>query len=227
MATIRFDANVPVELALKFDTGKQVQSRIPDAPDQMMFTVCGDDTIYVPLHVAEQIKTLGIRKMELISICKRVQNNVTKWEVKRVGDTQTAAIAAPVPPAQPAGLPVAIDATPMERLLTESINNVLKAQRALAPATPVCSGQSNSNTTGNSTPIQHTSYSRVMAGALIAAIDAAREAERYAASVGFEVEFNTEDVRAIASTLFIQASKDPAFLSQPVQKVNGGASWQQ
>lgn len=70
MSVIRFDANVPVEIALKFDGGKQVKSRIPEAPDQMMYTVCGDDTIYVPLHVADQITQLGISKMELIAICK-------------------------------------------------------------------------------------------------------------------------------------------------------------
>ena len=38
----------------------------------------GDDTIYVPLHVAETITKLSIRKMELISICKRVSGNVTR-----------------------------------------------------------------------------------------------------------------------------------------------------
>jgi hypothetical protein len=227
MATLRFEPNVPVELALKYDEGRQVQSRILDAPDQMMYTVCGDDTIYLPLHVAEQIKALGIRKMELISICKTVKGNVTRWEVKRVGGAQTAAIA---PRDSFEALPTAINASPLERQLTQSIN-VVKAQRmSQAPAAPLPQQPSKApDNTPNSTPaaIHHTSYSRVMAAALIAAIDASREAERYATKVGFEVEFNTEDVRAIAATLFIQASKDPAFLSAPTQKVNGGTSWPQ
>ena len=97
MAKIRFDANVPVEVALKFSEGKRCPSTLHDKegnplPDQMFYTLCGDDTMYVSLAVADQIAALGIRKMELFSICKTVRNQVTKWEVKRVGDTATAPI---------------------------------------------------------------------------------------------------------------------------------------
>jgi hypothetical protein len=230
MAVIRFDANVPVEVALKFDGGKQVQSRIPDAPDQMMYTVCGDDTIYLPLSVAAQITQLGIRKMDLISICKRQQSGVTRWEVKRMGDTATA----PIAPNSFDALPTAIDATPLERAITDSINQV-RQQRAskpssMAPAAAVATVPLpivKEPATPNSTHIHHTAYSRTMAAALIAAIDAAREAERYSLAVGFDVRFETEDIRALAATLFIAASKDPGFLSQPTQKVNGGTTWQQ
>src|ERR1035438_9551993 len=125
MAVIRFDANVPVEVALKFDGGKQVKSRIPEAPDQMMYTVCGDDTIYVPLHVADQITQLGIKRAELMSICKRQQSGVTRWEVKRI--SEAAEPARPEPP------------TMLENQLTRSIEQASqqKAQRALsAPPRP-------------------------------------------------------------------------------------------
>jgi len=96
-AAIRFAANVPVEVALQFDGGKQVKSRIFDAPDQMMYTVCGDDAIYVPLSVASEIAQLGIKKMELISICRWQQGGVTRWEVKRLSE---AAQPAPEPSPQ-------------------------------------------------------------------------------------------------------------------------------
>src|ERR1017187_4048530 len=117
MSVIRFDANVPVEVALKFDGGKQVKSRIPEAPDQMMYTVCGDDTIYVPLHVADQITQLGIKRAELMSICKRQQSGVTRWEVKRISEGAE--------PARP-------EATMLENQPTRSIDqaNQQKAQRA-------------------------------------------------------------------------------------------------
>jgi hypothetical protein len=219
MAVIRFDANVPVELALKYDGGKQVQSRIPEAPDQMMYTVCGDDTIYLPLSVAAQITTLGIRKMELISIMKRVQGGVTKWLVQRAGDTTTAALAKPEQPAM------------LENQLTRSIEQA-KVQRALTtPAAPqnTTVSRSTQQTQPNSTPapIAHTVISRIMASALIAAFDATQECERYAHTKGVELEFGTEDVRAISNTIFIQLSKDPTFGAFP-QKVNGGAQpWQQ
>lgn len=198
MSVIRFDANVPVEVALKFDGGKQVKSRIPEAPDQMMYSLCGDDTIYVPLLVGEKIAQLGVKKMELISICKRQQGSMTKWEVKRVGDTATA---------------------PLEQV---------QAQRALAtPATPQIAPleKSNPNTPHSNPEIGHTIISRIMASALIAAIDATQEAERYAHSKGIELEFGTDDIRAISNTVFIALSKDPGFGKS--QQVNTGAQvWQ-
>jgi hypothetical protein len=49
----------------------------------------------------------------------------------------------------------------------------------------------------------------LMGAALIAAIDAARQAEEYAASKGIPLEFRPEDLRCIANTLYIQACKDP------------------
>jgi len=237
MAVLRFDPNAALEVALKYDGGKQVKSRIPDAPDQMMYTVCGDDTIYVPLHVGEQIEKLGIKKMELFSICKTVKQNVTRWEVKRLSEA-----AEPAPPARNGDtferLATAIDATPLARQLTNSINNVReqKAQRASSlqdsPAAPQSSTQQTSTQQPNVTPpLQgHTRASSVMAAALIAGIDAMITAEQYAVSKGIpvkplSVEFLAEDIRCIANTLYIQACKDPLFSERMNQ---GGASqWRQ
>ena len=210
MAVLRFEPNEPLEVALKFDTGLRVSSaKYPEAPDQMKYTLCGEDSIYTPLGVAEQIEKLGIRKLELFSICKRVQNRITRWEVKRLGDAATPAL-----PAQPP--------TVLEDQLTRSIDQI-KNQRTLA--TPAGSQQQQQQPNGVAQPIiTHTRASKLMAGALIAAIDAAREAEVYAAGHGIELEFQAEDVRAIASTLFIAASKDPGFL-HPEQATNGGSLW--
>jgi hypothetical protein len=49
MAKIRFEANVPVEIALKFAEGKRCPSALKDKdgnplPDQMFYTLWGDDT---------------------------------------------------------------------------------------------------------------------------------------------------------------------------------------
>jgi hypothetical protein len=238
MAIIRFEPNVPVEVALKYDQGKEVESRIADAPNQMMYTICGGDTIYVPLAVAGMIDKLGIKREELMSICKRVQGRATKWEVKRISEAPEPRsrvdqmIDAAVPAIKELGrsfdsLPTSIDATPLERKLTDSINQQRQANPSKSsPAAATVPAKIQTPTPApNSTHIHHTTYSRTMAASLIAAIDAAREAERYAAAVGFEVEFVTEDIRMMAATLFIAASKDPAFLSQPTQKVNGGTKW--
>lgn len=257
MAVIRFEPNVPVELALKYDGGKRVQSRIPEAPDQMMYTICGDDTIYVPLHVGEQITQLGIKRAELFSICKLVRNKTTTWEVKRLGD----AAEPPTPPPAPTAfdrIPTEINATPIERQLTASINQAReqKAQRAVSQATPATqsdesappkqqqSAQAHSpNVTPCNIPQGQTRASYALAASLISAIDAVRLAEDYARSKGVEVvplkvEFIAEDLRAIAATAYIQACKDPLFAERmpvasatspntPAKAVNGGASWRQ
>lgn len=46
-----------------------------------------------------------------------------------------------------------------------------------------------------------------MIDSLVTAIDAAAEAEVYAKSIGRPLEFSTEDIRAIALTLFIQRTR--------------------
>ena len=202
MAVIRFDANVPVELALKFDSGKQVQSRIPDAPDQMMYTICGDDTIYVPLNVAAQITKLGVRKMELISICKRQTNGVTRWEVKRVGDTVTPQIAEPP--------------TMLENQLVRSIDEAKqqKAQRASSsPDTPAAPTSANaqvvqqpSNITALTT-VGQTGLSLLLAGCMTAAIDGVVLARDYAHSKGLTLALSEESIQDLATSLLIHVQR--------------------
>src|SRR5271165_1197176 len=117
MAVIRFEPNIPVECALKYDDGKEVTSRIADAPNQMMYTICGGDTIYVPLAVAGMIDRLGIKREELMSITKRVQGKVTKWEVRRISEA-----------AEPEGPPNSFDEIPtvLENQLVRSIDQAVQ-----------------------------------------------------------------------------------------------------
>jgi hypothetical protein len=149
-----------------------------------------------------------------MSICKRQQSGVTRWEVKRISEAAE--------PARP-------EPTMLENQLTRSIElaNQQKAQRALeAPTGPHQSTSSGTPNTPNSTPpIAHTVISKIMASALIASIDATQEAERYAHSKGFELEFGADDIRAIAATIFITASKQAPY---PVDTCDtGGATWRQ
>ena len=237
MAKIRFDANVPVEVALKFSEGKLSPSTFKDEmgrpfPDQMFYTLAGDDTMYVPLMVSEQITKLGIRRMELISIVKRVTGKVTRWLVQRVGDNEP-------PPNAFDDIPTAIDATPLERQLTTSINQAQQrkvpvqgnppAVAAVQTPSPESAPHNNTDLTPSATG--HTRASAVMAAALIAGIDAMIVTEQYAKAKGVEVKpftlhFIADDLTRIAATLYIQAAKDPLFSERvPTQKVNGGTTW--
>jgi hypothetical protein len=73
----------------------------------------------------------------------------------------------------------------------------------------------------------------MVAGALIAAIDALAMAKAYAEAKGipasFEVDYNAEDVRAIASTLIIQHFRQiENTMRYGAQNGNGGSNaWQQ
>jgi len=257
MAVLRFDPNAALEVALKYDGGKQVKSRIPDAPDQMMFTVCGDDTIYVPLHVAEQIEKLGIKKLELISICKTVKQNVTRWEVKRLSE------AAEPPPAPRTTfdtklhealaprdnferLPTAIDATPTERKLTESINiaREKKAQRASSlqdsPAAPQPSTPEKQSTApihvSACATLNHANLSQLLSGCMMAAIDSAVLARQYAYEKGLSLEFSQDSIQDLTSTLMIHMQKmadlecryDVKGIAANMRMNQGGASqWRQ
>ena len=206
MAIVRFEPNVPVECALKYDGGKRVTSKIPGAKDQMMYTICGGDVLYVPLEVGEQIDKLGIRREELMSICRRQQNGVTRWTVERLSDA-----------AEPQDLAPALEKS-IEHVQREQRATTSKSQPAAAPSATQMSGDQ---------PHNLTVASKLVASALIAAIDglivAAEYAKKRGIKVSLDLDFNAEDVRCLASTTYIQACKSPLF--EPEPKANGGTAW--
>src|SRR5215472_10131367 len=68
----------------------------------------------------------------------------------------------------------------------------------------------NGKTNGHDTPKPSNGHSAVshLERALAASIDAAIAAERYAATKGFSVRFGSEDLRALALSLFIQHARE-------------------
>ena len=89
--TLRFATNQPQELRLRFLEGKEVESQFGGM--QHMFT-CEEGAFYVSDTVggilAEQIKRLGVRAGEPVTICKREVSNGNgrkgiQWQVERVG----------------------------------------------------------------------------------------------------------------------------------------------
>lgn len=235
MATIRFEPNIPVDLALKYDEGRFTEGKRDyigrdgkprKLPDQMMYTTVNGDQFYLDLPQSEEFEKLGIRRGEPVSICKRVINRVPSWEFQRLSDASE-----PSHEHRPAAaggfekLPTEINATPLERKLTESVNQV-RARRAVSQATPAAAPAQNTQPSApphNGTAAAgQTRSSAIMGAALIAAIDATLLAERYAESKGMDVAFGPEDYRAIAATLYIQACKDPLF----AERVNAGGAQQ-
>src|SRR4030081_3025318 len=91
MSYVRFKANIPEELSLKYTDGKEVESKFAGGTKQVIFTLEDGRKLYVYPNVALRIRNLGIERGEPFSICKLVLNDAGKakiqWEIKRIAQT--------------------------------------------------------------------------------------------------------------------------------------------
>lgn len=90
---VRFETNIPVEMALEYAEGKPVEGRYGD---QMYYSLEDNRCMYVELDVARQITQLRIEPGDAFTICKRERKEGRKrsiaWEVECEGKTAKAAI---------------------------------------------------------------------------------------------------------------------------------------
>jgi len=94
---MRFELYKPVEVALKYATGLAVTSQLNGGP-QVMFTLVGDEKMYLEPETATRIEAMGVRPGEKIVICKRRAGKQTLWSVTRAGESETAPREASGPP---------------------------------------------------------------------------------------------------------------------------------
>lgn len=176
MPVLKFEVNKPVEVALKYASGKAVEGQYGP---QVLFSTTTGDTFYVDPHVNDKIEALQLKAGERLSICK-VKHNGTPlyWKVEKVNGSGETSKSAP-PPVAPV-----------------SANGAVQS---------------------HSTPIVHTALSQAYAGAGIAAVDALKTIQQYAASKGWDLNFQEEDVRCVATSFMIRIMDGPK---------NGGQSWQ-
>jgi hypothetical protein len=180
-----FQTNVPVTAALAYGDGLKVEGRYGD---QVMYSLVDERVMYVPPIVREKLLELGVGPNEPFSICKAEQREGNRrfieWAVRRLEAVRSS---------EPAdGGPTASVGVPHE---------------ASAPVRNDCNGAARPNgkpsTASGSNGAQAT-----LRAALAASIDAALEAERYASEHGLSVRFGSEDLRAMALSLFIQHARD-------------------
>jgi len=94
MAVIRFEANVPVELSLKYNFGKRVRSQIEGAPDQMMYSTESGDVFYVPQEAEQAISNARVGRGEPLpsrSACRAGKPTLTNMS-RLLGGCMIAAI---------------------------------------------------------------------------------------------------------------------------------------
>jgi hypothetical protein len=181
-----FQTNVPVTAALAYPDGMKVEGRYGD---QVMYSLTDDRVMYVPPIVRDKLVELGIRRNDPFSICKAEQRDGNRrsiqWTVKRI------------PPEQPStGDPVHAGTPPSA--VASAVTSV---------AVP---GNGNGKPNGKTAGALNGSHGAqaLLRSALAASIDAAIEAERYATEHGLSVRFGSEDLRAMALSLFIQHARD-------------------
>jgi hypothetical protein len=257
MAILKLEVNKPIEAMLKFAAGRfqAAKNRWPGDDASILYTFTGGDIwartgeaeakIYLPIESDQVFADQNIAVGDMFRITKKKTAAKGDYiEVRKLSDSAEPAAALDprrypdengnVTRAAFDALPTAIDATPLERKLTTSINQA--QQRKAISSTSAPSAAAATDPRVSETPVQHangtapattgTRAGNVMASALVAAIDACLIARDYAAAKGLPVAFGAEDIRAVANTLYIQACKDPQFL-QAAGANPGGQPWRQ
>ncbi|MCE5311026.1 MAG: hypothetical protein LLG20_25590 [Acidobacteriales bacterium] len=192
---LRFSTNLPVEVALRRDSGRRVEGHYGD---QMMYTLDDERVMYVPLLVSDRIRELDIRRGEPFEICKAEVKSGNRrwieWQVRRLQEPQQPSSSANAPAA---AAPALTEAQNHRHAATSGPSNGSSGTRFEAAATGILLP----------VPVAGPGVA-AMEMALQAAAEIAGRVENRAALCRYPLHFSSEDVRAIGLTMFIQATRD-------------------
>src|ERR1700722_7714154 len=71
---VQFQTNVPIEVALKYNDGKEVNGQYGD---QVLYTLTDGRVMYVPPIVKRKIEELGVGRVEVFRLTKAEKKNGT------------------------------------------------------------------------------------------------------------------------------------------------------
>ena len=182
---VQFQTNVPVEVALKYNDGKEVNGQYGD---QVLYTLTDGRVMYVPPIVKRKIDELGIGRGELFTLTKAEKKNGTRrtieWLVAAGGaeerDTQTS---------------------------TQALNGRQSRNGAAGDAVAGNRHAPRPSASGDAKGFLVTGPGQFLLQALAAAVDAAATTERYATACGLEPQFTSEDVREIGLRIYTAGVK--------------------
>jgi len=194
---LRFDTNVPVEVALRFGDGKHVEGRYGD---QVMYSLEDERIIYVPPIVERRIQELQIGKGERFEICKaevkKGNRRSIEWQVSRVDPTPQHV------PQQPVVRPAAAVSAPDYQSTSNNGNGSTNGKP---------NGHANGVAKPNGVPTMEVTSANSfsdMDQTLRAAVEIAQRAEAHATALNYSLRFTSEDVRCIGLSLFIQRTRE-------------------
>ena len=182
---VQFQTNVPIEVALKYNDGKEVNGQYGD---QVLYTLTDGRVMYVPPIVKRRIDELGIGRGEMFTLTKAEKKNGTRRMIEWL-------VAA---------------GERGERDRQTSDQEVNGRQRRNGAAGAAVSGNGHVRRPSASSDAKGflvTGQGQFLLQALAAAVDAAATTERYATACGVELQFTSEDVREIGLRLYTAGVK--------------------
>jgi hypothetical protein len=214
MNILRFEMNVPTEVALQCSDGVAVEGRYGT---RMMFNLADGRVMYVPPIVASKIEAEGIVPGERFQLCKAAvktgQKRSIEWVLQRVNPEQARERI-------PDGV---ASETPLEHDLRVSAEmaNANKAGLGPQPATCTCieqippfaplSNGHNGHNDSDSVPALSKQVQSAPATklehALRTAISAAHNAEKFGSELGYVVRFDADAIKSMAITVLINMSE--------------------
>ena len=147
--------------------------------DQVMYTLADERVMYVPPIVRDKIRDLGIRQGQTITICRAERRDGNRRFLEWLVEHQ---------------------AVTSEAIGAQATTNDAPRLNGTLPERP--------QPVPNGTARQPQGPAAALRSALAVSIDAAIAAEQYACSKGLSVRFGSEDLRAMALSLFIQHARD-------------------
>ena len=179
---VHFQTNVPIDVALKYNDGKEVTGQYGD---QVLYTLTDGRVMYVPPIVKKKIDQLGIGRGELFTITKAEKKNGTRRTIEWV---------------------VATDGCGDQR--EQQPNGTVPAQRRGGPGSAPANGNGHRpSSPSDAKGFLVTGHGQFLLQALAAAVDAASATERYAAACGLELQFTSEDLREIGLSIYTTGAK--------------------
>ena len=180
-----FEANVPVTATLAYSDGLNVQGRFGD---QVMYSLTDGRVMYVPPIVRDKVVQLGIRQNEPFNICRAERREGNRRFIDWVVQPESSASSA----------------------LSAGAHRHVPQPPANGDGSAHGKPNGNGNGSGKSAVAGASSgnVETALRAALTASIDAALAAEQYASAHGLSIRFGSEDLRAMALSLFIQHARD-------------------
>lgn len=183
---VQFQTNIPVEVALKYGDGKEVNGQYGD---QVLYTLTDGRVMYVPPIVKRRIEELGIGRGEFFTLTKAEKRNGTRRTIEWVvaagerGDGP-----------QPQGR-------------VQPPNGRRPAQQPNGTVVPRNANGHRANSTNDTKGFLLTSHGQLLLQSMAAAVDVAGATERYAAASGVELQFTSEDLREIGLRIYTTSLK--------------------